>query len=606
MHQPPRRCLSLITSCALVAAAIAPVLTASADPLPRTRPATAAATQASLSESAFPRPLVPQQLSIPHGELLLHPDVDAFAIDAATHIVLRNSDGVIEFELPTHDHQSVVATMTPVEPLAPDAAILIVDSNGTHRPAGSTIQIWRGVIAGDSESEVFFGMSDTQAHGWVTFDGRTTLITTTRIGGADIILAYDASLLGPGSTPVCAGALEVPGSSLLPPTGLVPGLRGGPTCFAFDIAIECDWEFTQRQTSSQAAVDYAVLLTAASSTIFSREAGMGLRISYLRVWNREDPWTEPGSGPQLTQFREYWLANMTGVPRATAHLLSGRGLGGGVAYLAVACNTEWSFGVSGNIDGHFPFPTQNNSHQNWDLFVYSHELGHTFGTGHTHNACEYDPVVDGCGLNPDPAAGCEYGVQDCTTATQGIGTIMSYCHICQGGMSNIAMTFGPRVAGRINLFASTRACATPLPRLNYAGISVSPGNPACAGSPVTLTALATGPDLRYQWFRDGQRLTGAILPTLTIAAPAHGARYDLMVYSPCSLVRTLGTPSGITISVEDCCHADFDADGMLGIPDIFAFLSAWFGQQPAADFDADGTVAVPDIFSFLSAWFAGC
>jgi len=42
------------------------------------------------------------------------------------------------------------------------------------------------------------------------------------------------------------------------------------------------------------------------------------------------------------------------------------------------------------------------------------------------------------------------------------------------------------------------------------------------------------------------------------------------------------------------------------VPDIFAFLSAWFGQQPAADFDANGTIGVPDIFAFLSAWFAGC
>ncbi len=54
------------------------------------------------------------------------------------------------------------------------------------------------------------------------------------------------------------------------------------------------------------------------------------------------------------------------------------------------------------------------------------------------------------------------------------------------------------------------------------------------------------------------------------------------------------------------CPADFNRDGGANVPDIFAFLSAWFAQGPGADFDADGTVAVPDIFSFLSAWFAGC
>ncbi len=54
------------------------------------------------------------------------------------------------------------------------------------------------------------------------------------------------------------------------------------------------------------------------------------------------------------------------------------------------------------------------------------------------------------------------------------------------------------------------------------------------------------------------------------------------------------------------CAADFDGNGVREVPDIFAFLSAWFAQNPRADFDRNGTIAVPDIFAFLSAWFAGC
>jgi len=61
----------------------------------------------------------------------------------------------------------------------------------------------------------------------------------------------------------------------------------------------------------------------------------------------------------------------------------------------------------------------------------------------------------------------------------------------------------------------------------------------------------------------------------------------------------------ITLTLQGCA-ADFDGDGVREVPDIFAFLIAWFGQQPAADFDANGTIGVPDIFAFLSVWFAGC
>ncbi len=55
------------------------------------------------------------------------------------------------------------------------------------------------------------------------------------------------------------------------------------------------------------------------------------------------------------------------------------------------------------------------------------------------------------------------------------------------------------------------------------------------------------------------------------------------------------------------CRVDVDGDGEVQVPDIFAFLSAWFaGDVSAANFNLDCCVNVTDIFSFLSAWFAGC
>jgi len=60
------------------------------------------------------------------------------------------------------------------------------------------------------------------------------------------------------------------------------------------------------------------------------------------------------------------------------------------------------------------------------------------------------------------------------------------------------------------------------------------------------------------------------------------------------------------VVTEPHCPADFDGNGSREVPDIFAFLSAWFAQSPAADFNGDSAITVPDIFAFLSAWFAGC
>ncbi len=66
------------------------------------------------------------------------------------------------------------------------------------------------------------------------------------------------------------------------------------------------------------------------------------------------------------------------------------------------------------------------------------------------------------------------------------------------------------------------------------------------------------------------------------------------------------TVPGLPVPTVTICLADFDHNGSRDIPDIFAFLAAWFAEDFAADFDGNGTLAVPDIFAFLAAWFAGC
>ena len=57
---------------------------------------------------------------------------------------------------------------------------------------------------------------------------------------------------------------------------------------------------------------------------------------------------------------------------------------------------------------------------------------------------------------------------------------------------------------------------------------------------------------------------------------------------------------------QPLCAADMDNNGVLGVSDIFAFISAWFATDPRTDFDHSGSIEVQDIFAFLAAWFTGC
>lgn len=51
-------------------------------------------------------------------------------------------------------------------------------------------------------------------------------------------------------------------------------------------------------------------------------------------------------------------------------------------------------------------------------------------------------------------------------------------------------------------------------------------------------------------------------------------------------------------------RADFDGNGTVAVPDVFAFLGAWFAADLRCDWTGDAAVGVPDIFAFLTDWFA--
>jgi hypothetical protein len=62
-----------------------------------------------------------------------------------------------------------------------------------------------------------------------------------------------------------------------------------------------------------------------------------------------------------------------------------------------------------------------------DIVVLAHELGHNFGSRHTHDANGYSPLVDDCGNG-----GCNSLVTG-EAVSAGEASLMSYCNKCTGG-----------------------------------------------------------------------------------------------------------------------------------------------------------------------------
>ncbi|MEY2714728.1 MAG: hypothetical protein RIT24_1071 [Planctomycetota bacterium] len=335
---------------------------------------------------------------------------------------------------------------------------------------------YAGSVAGIDDSRVFIGLgtgaASGMAAGFIAIGDETWWISSgneaARRAGLPIMLTHDSALANArtdGAT-CFANDLKQPPA---PPAG-EGGVAGGGGCREFRIAIDTDTEYTMSAHAGNtvAAAQYALILMGASSLVYDRDVNIKIPVCYLRLWTGEDPWTQTEMGAQLGQYRDHWVANMGGVPRDMAHHIAGRGLGGGVAWVGVSClYWDWHYALSSGIGYGFPYPLIDHDHGNWEPMVIMHEMGHNFGAPHTHD-------------HVPPAAGC--GANDCTLAWD--GTIMSYCHICNGGMSNISLKFHPYSIASMNAHLASTSCS------NAGARVVDDATSTIENSPVTIEPLA--------------------------------------------------------------------------------------------------------------------
>lgn len=220
------------------------------------------------------------------------------------------------------------------------------------------------------------------------------------------------------------------------------------------IAVETDYGLFESTGSAAAAEVYIGSLFNYIGAIYEREVQTRLVIGDLFLWSSpDDPWETTTTIDRLYEFRAYWQGNRQSVDRALAHFLSAEPLGGGVAWIDALCSDSYGFGLSADLSGEITI----NGGIAWDAIVTAHEIGHIFSSEHTHCYGGIDGIehpVDAC-YSGESGSGCwqgrtslpgEGGLTGGQAGTRA-GTIMSYCHLLGGGMSNIASTFGDTTSG---------------------------------------------------------------------------------------------------------------------------------------------------------------
>lgn len=360
------------------------------------------------------------------------PGAASFRVDGYEQLRARAALQLAAVEL--GDGRVVELDLRRFEVFAPMATLVGVSSGQERALSRPRVALFSGSVSEDERGLAFLAVAEQFTYGFVSAFGRTYVISSGPIGAGMPTMICDLAAMPIGQRtdlPICSGAPpmidnmptradDTPGDEIFD--------RGSQPCRTVTFAIDTDAEYTTLLGGAANATAYAATLFGAGSAIYTRDLNVRFQISYLRLWeDANDPWTQLDTGDQLGEFRTIWDSDQGGIYRNLAHFLSGRGLGGGVAWLNAVCDPSIGYGLSANLNGSFPHPLASNRDQNWDVVVTTHEIGHNFDAPHTHQMAV---DIDGCGDG------------DCSLAAQ--GTIMSYCHQCSGGIGNIALEFHPR------------------------------------------------------------------------------------------------------------------------------------------------------------------
>ncbi len=461
----------------------------------------------------------------------------------------------------------------------------IVDGRKIASPLEAPLPLaYVGSIAGRADSRVYLGFGrDAGASivvGVVEIGDASWWISDGGLRAAQLglpaMIAHESALAGqPLDGLAClADELAENAKSGGAGGGADGGIAGGAGCREFRIAVDTDTEFTMvaRGGSTVSAMQYALLLMGAASQVYARDIDARLPINFLRLWTGEDPWTMGGMVDQLYQYRDYWVANEGGISRDLGHHLAGRGLGGGVAWLGVVCAyPDYAFGLSSGVGYGFPYPLVDHDHGNWEPMVVNHEIGHNFGAPHTH---DHNPQADGCGTN------------DCSQAWT--GTIMSYCHGCPGGMSNVSLLFHQYSKDSMNGFIAGVPCA------NGGAFAVSDAASTLENTSVAVDVLANDAFVNctqatISTFDAATKFGGQVArdganPSILVyTAPANFVGVDTFSYS---ILDANGETSAtdVVVSVQEVLDQTYVLNALSGVG------ANWYaipeGTSALPDFDA--------------------
>jgi len=335
------------------------------------------------------------------------------------------------------DHRAISVTRRPV--YAPHARILEIGEHGVRELPRSTHLYFIGEIDDEPGSGVLIILDSASGRltGLAFSDGLSYDLLPTEDGGQSEVRVVATHERVENLDPIwdCGDqdldVFRTPGRSsqkALAAKAAVP--------LEAILAIDTDTELMSQKFggSTTVATNYIADLIAAMNVMYERDLGVTLIQGTTILRTSSDPYSANSGGSasstELYEFRNYWGSNYGSVQRALAAMLSGKSTSSysasGIAWVGGLCSTSSGYSFSKVFKINY---------LSGDAKLVGHEIGHNFGSPHTH--C-YNPEIDYCWN--------DCGYTGPTSCPGGPGTVMSYCHLIGCGST---LDFHPTVIGNI-------------------------------------------------------------------------------------------------------------------------------------------------------------
>ena len=357
--------------------------------------------------------------------------------------ILRDRKDNIELLIPVSESKSIDLMLTRVSLLNKDFSIVSKSDNQVNSERVDEGLHYRGIIKGDDNSWAAVSFFDDFVMGLTASVKGNYVLGSVKNKNNEYTSNYvfynDRDILKKMNFKCGDGEMEDDFVRNYKPASVTENNTGDYSSVdTVGIYFETDYQmYEDNNENVNQLANYVMGIFNQVAAIYQNEQ-LPIKISQIGYWNHTDPYANDTDS--YTILQRFGYNQKDDFEGDLAHLLStghNQELGG-IAWINILCTPYNENDYSGryafsNIEDNYnPYPVYS-----WTVTVVAHEMGHNFGSYHTH-ACHWHIPPSGIGALDS----CYYAEGNCYLLPHANynGSIMSYCHL--NGAINLANGFG--------------------------------------------------------------------------------------------------------------------------------------------------------------------